>query len=189
MIACLCPWGKKGTPCTYQNEPARAPVSALRRRNWNLRTRLKVPQPGHAYIFSVQGLRLRSLSQAMICVSAFTRTAACHFVNVRYWHLADIGSAGSTFLRWRGFSPAAQRPDLKTAGRAYKSVRTGGTSLEVLVYCYGALEKWDEARRCAQQMTENVTKQPGDVLGPLGVSANAAWAEQMDGALRKASRA
>src|SRR6476660_8167914 len=49
----------------------------------------------------------------MICVSAFTRTAACHFVNVRYWHLADIGSAGSTFLRWRGFSPAAQRPDLK----------------------------------------------------------------------------
>ncbi|MGB9655712.1 MAG: hypothetical protein WCB75_10885, partial [Pseudolabrys sp.] len=59
-------------------------------------------------------------------------------------------------------------------------------SLEVLVCCYAALGKWDEARRCVQQMAI-VIKQPGDVLAPLK-SHNPAWAEQMDSALGRATR-
>ena len=68
-------------------------------------------------------------------------------------------------------------------GSAYDG--TWWTSLEVLVCCYAALGKWDEARRCAQQMA-SVTKQPGDVLAPLK-ARNPAWAEQMTSALRRAT--
>src|ERR1700687_3827915 len=48
------------------------------------------------------------------------------------------------------------------------------TSLEVLVCCYAALGKWDEARRCAQQM-DSVTRQSGAVLAPLK-TYNPSWA-------------
>ena len=74
---------------------------------------------------------------------------------------------------------------LEAATRALQVRPNWWTSLEVLVCCYAALGKWDEARRCAQQM-RTVTKQPGDVLAPLK-SHNPAWAEQIDGALRRAS--
>jgi tetratricopeptide (TPR) repeat protein len=74
---------------------------------------------------------------------------------------------------------------LEAAARALQVRPTWWTSLEVLVCCYAALAKWDEARRCAQQMA-SVTKQPGDVLAPLKTH-NPAWAEQMTNALRKAS--
>lgn len=76
---------------------------------------------------------------------------------------------------------------LEAAARALQVRPNWSTSLEVLVYCYAALGKWDEARRVARQMA-TVTRQPGDVLAPLK-SHNPAWVEQMDGALRRASRA
>ncbi|HET9536837.1 MAG TPA: tetratricopeptide repeat protein [Mesorhizobium sp.] len=75
---------------------------------------------------------------------------------------------------------------LEAAARALQVRPNWWTSLEVLVCCYAALGKWDEAQRCAQQMA-TVTKQPGDVLAPLK-SHNPAWAEQMDSALGRATR-
>jgi TolB-like protein len=75
---------------------------------------------------------------------------------------------------------------LEAATRALQVRPNWWTSLEVLVCCYATLGKWDEARRYAQQMA-TVTKQPGDVLAPLK-SHNPDWAEQMDSALRAASR-
>lgn len=75
---------------------------------------------------------------------------------------------------------------LEVAARALQVRPNWWTSLEVLVCCYAALGKWDEAHRCVQQMA-NVTKQPGDVLAPLKYH-NPAWAAQMDSALRGASR-
>ena len=75
---------------------------------------------------------------------------------------------------------------LQAAARALQVRPNWWTSLEVLVCCYAALGKWDEARRCAQQMA-GVTKQPGDVLAPLK-SHNPGWADQMDSALRRVSR-
>ena len=76
---------------------------------------------------------------------------------------------------------------LEAAARALQVRPNWWTSLEVLVCCYAALGKLDEARRVARQMA-TVTRQPGDVLAPLK-SHNPAWAEQMDSALRRASRA
>jgi len=58
------------------------------------------------------------------------------------------------------------------------------TTLEVLICCYAALGKWNEARNCAQEMA-TVMKQPGDVLAPLK-ARNADWAEKMNEALGKA---
>ncbi len=75
---------------------------------------------------------------------------------------------------------------LEAVKRALQVRPNWWTSLEVLACCYAALGQWDEARRTAQQMAA-VTKHPGDVLAPLK-SHNPAWAEQMDSALRKASR-
>jgi len=75
---------------------------------------------------------------------------------------------------------------LEAAARALQVRPNWWTSLEVLVCCYATLGKWDEARRCAQQMTA-VTKHPGDVLAPLK-SHNPVWAEQMDSALQRSSR-
>jgi TolB-like protein len=79
------------------------------------------------------------------------------------------------------------RPEagLEAAARALQVRPNWWTSLEVLVCCYAALGKWDEARRCAQQRA-SVTKQPGDVLAPLK-ARNPPWAEQMTNALRRAS--
>jgi tetratricopeptide (TPR) repeat protein len=73
---------------------------------------------------------------------------------------------------------------LESAARALQVRPNWWTSLEVLIYCYAGLEKWDEARRCAQQMAA-VVKQPGDVLAPLKAH-NRAWTEQMTNALRSA---
>ena len=73
---------------------------------------------------------------------------------------------------------------LEAAARALQVRPNWWTSLEVLICCYAALGKWDEARRFAQQM-DSVTKQPGDVLEPLKAH-NPGWREQMNTALRKA---
>jgi TolB-like protein len=73
---------------------------------------------------------------------------------------------------------------LEAAARALQVRPNWWTSLEVLVCCYAALGKWDEARRCAQQMA-SVIRQPGDVLAPLKAH-NPAWTEQMNSALRRA---
>ena len=73
---------------------------------------------------------------------------------------------------------------LEAAARALQIRPKWWTSLEVLVCCYAALRKWDEARNCAREMA-SVTKQSGDVLAPLK-RHNPIWTEQMDSALRKA---
>jgi len=73
---------------------------------------------------------------------------------------------------------------IEAAARALQVRPDWWTSLEVLVCCYAGLDKWDDARRCAQQMARG-TRQPGDVLAPLKAH-NPAWAEQMTGALRRA---
>jgi TolB-like protein len=76
---------------------------------------------------------------------------------------------------------------VEAAARALQVRPNWWTSLEVLVCCYAALEKWDEARRCAHQMA-SVTRQPGDVLAPLK-DHNPEWTEQISSALRRASTA
>ncbi len=73
---------------------------------------------------------------------------------------------------------------LEAAARALQVRPNWWTSLEVLVCCYAALERWDEARRCAQEMA-TVIKQPGDGLASLRAH-NPAWNEQMSNALRRA---
>ena len=73
---------------------------------------------------------------------------------------------------------------LEAGARALQVRPNWWTSLEVLVCCYAALGKWDEARRCAQQM-DSVTKQPGDVFQPLKAH-NPSWADEMHNALLKA---
>lgn len=80
----------------------------------------------------------------------------------------------------------AGRPEagLEAAARALQIRPKWWTSLEVLVCCYAALRKWDEARNGAREMA-SVTKQSGDVLAPLK-RHNPIWTEQMDSALRKA---
>ena len=85
----------------------------------------------------------------------------------------------------RLFSGRAEE-GLEAAARALQVRPNWWTSFEVLVCCYAALGKWDEARRCVQQMA-SVVKQPGDVLAPLK-SHNPAWAEQMHSALGRAPR-
>ncbi len=73
---------------------------------------------------------------------------------------------------------------LEAAERALQVRPNWWTSLEVLVCCYAALERWDEARRCAQEMA-SVIKQPGDGLASLRAH-NPAWNEQLSNALRRA---
>jgi len=73
---------------------------------------------------------------------------------------------------------------LEAAARALQVRPNWWTSLEVLVCCYAALGKWDEARRYGQQMA-SITKQPGDVMAPLKVH-NPSWNQQMNSALQKA---
>ena len=73
---------------------------------------------------------------------------------------------------------------LEAAARALQVRPNWWTSLEVIICCYGALEKWDEAQRYATELAR-VTRLPGDVLAPLRVH-NPNWSEQMSHALRKA---
>lgn len=73
---------------------------------------------------------------------------------------------------------------LEAAARALQVRPTWRTSLEVLACCYTALGKWDEARRCAQQMLGS-SGQPGGVLDPLKAH-NPAWAEQMTSSVQRA---
>ena len=73
---------------------------------------------------------------------------------------------------------------LEAAARALQVRPNWCTSLEVLVCCYGALEKWDEARRCAQQM-DSVPGPFGAVLAPLKTH-NPTWADEMNNALQRA---
>jgi TolB-like protein len=73
---------------------------------------------------------------------------------------------------------------LEAAARGLQVRPKWRTSLEVLVCCYAALGKWDEARNYAQEMA-NVTKQPGDVFAPLKAH-NPTWTAQMNDALRRA---
>jgi TolB-like protein len=73
---------------------------------------------------------------------------------------------------------------LEAAARALQVRPNWWTSLEVLVCCYGALEKWDEARRCAQQM-DSVPGPFGAVLAPLKTH-NPTWADEMNNALQRA---
>jgi TolB-like protein len=74
---------------------------------------------------------------------------------------------------------------LEAAARALQVRPNWWTSLEVLTCCYAALGKWDDARRCAQQMA-SVTKQPGDVFAPLKAH-NPVWTEQITSALERAN--
>jgi TolB-like protein/Tfp pilus assembly protein PilF len=83
----------------------------------------------------------------------------------------------------RLFSGRAQA-GLEAASRAVQVRPNWRTTLEVLVCCYAALGKWDEARGCAREMA-GVTRQPGDVLAPLRAN-NPRWTEQMSEALREA---
>src|SRR5215831_13114910 len=48
---------------------------------------------------------------------------------------------------------------LEAAARALQVRPNWWTSLEVLVYCYAALEKWDEARRCSQPSMDRADDQ------------------------------
>jgi TolB-like protein len=73
---------------------------------------------------------------------------------------------------------------LEAAARALQIRPNWRPSLEVLVCCYAALEKWDEARRYAQQLA-SVTRQPGDVMAPLK-ARNPKWNEQLQSALQRA---
>ncbi len=73
---------------------------------------------------------------------------------------------------------------LEAAARALQVRPTWRTSLEVLACCYAALGKWDEARRCTQQMLGS-SGQPGGVLEPLKTH-NPEWAEQMTNSIQKA---
>jgi pentatricopeptide repeat protein len=75
---------------------------------------------------------------------------------------------------------------LEAAARALQVRPNWWTSLEVLICCYAALGKWDEARRCAQQM-DSMTRQPDDVLAPLKTH-NPSWADEMNHALQRALR-
>jgi tetratricopeptide (TPR) repeat protein len=79
------------------------------------------------------------------------------------------------------------RPEagLEAAARALQVRPRWWTSLEVIICCYAALDRWDEARRYARDMT-GVAKQPGDVLAALKAH-NPRWNEQIRGALRAAS--
>jgi TolB-like protein len=78
------------------------------------------------------------------------------------------------------------RPEaaLESAARALQVRPNWGPTMEVLVCCYAALGKWDEARRFAQQMAQS-TRQPGDVMAPLRAH-NPQWHAQMKDALGKA---
>jgi TolB-like protein len=82
----------------------------------------------------------------------------------------------------------SDRPEaaLESAARALQVRPNWWPTMEVLLCCYAALGKWEEAKRIAQQM-EQSTRQPGDVMAPLRAH-NPKWNEQMARALREAAR-
>jgi TolB-like protein len=75
---------------------------------------------------------------------------------------------------------------LDDAVRAQQVRPNWWTTLEVLTCCYTALNKWDEARDCFRQV-EAVTRQPGDVLGPMKQN-NPHWKQQIDAARERAQQ-
>jgi len=89
----------------------------------------------------------------------------------------------STCLRARLFSGRV-KATLESAARALQVRQNWWTSLEAIVCCYAALEKWDEAHRYVQLM-KSVKKPTGDVMAPLNAH-NPVWAEQVAIALQKA---
>ena len=74
---------------------------------------------------------------------------------------------------------------LEAAIRALQVRPNWWTTFEVLACCYAKLDRWDDARRCTQEMSK-LEKQPGDVLAVLRAQ-NPNWAEQISKALRRAS--
>jgi tetratricopeptide (TPR) repeat protein len=79
---------------------------------------------------------------------------------------------------------AQPQAGLDAAVRAQQVRPNWGTTLEVLVCCYAALERWDEARDCMRQLRTSA-KSDGDVLAPLKLN-NPRWREQMAFAMQKA---
>jgi TolB-like protein len=79
-----------------------------------------------------------------------------------------------------------QEGALAAAVRAQQVRPNWWTTLEVLICCYAALARWDDARACVRQL-EAVARQPGDVLAPLKLN-NPHWREQMDAARQSASQ-
>jgi tetratricopeptide (TPR) repeat protein len=76
-----------------------------------------------------------------------------------------------------------QEAALDAAVRAQQVRPNWWTTLEVLVCCYVALNRWDEARNCMQQLSVSA-KPEGDVLAPLKLN-NHRWKEQMEFAKEK----
>ena len=78
------------------------------------------------------------------------------------------------------------RPEagLEAAARALQVWPNWWTSLEVIICCYAAVDRWDEARRYTRDLAR-VAKEPGDVLAALRAH-NPGWNERMRGALRAA---
>jgi TolB-like protein len=74
---------------------------------------------------------------------------------------------------------------LEAAIQAQQVRPNWSTTLEVLVCCYAALDRPEEARDCARQLAK-VGRTPGGVLAPLKAN-NPGWKEQMDAAIRDAS--
>jgi TolB-like protein len=76
-----------------------------------------------------------------------------------------------------------QEGALDAAVRAQQVRPNWWTTLEVLVCCYVALNRWDEAKDCMHQLRVSA-KPEGDVLGPLKLN-NPCWKEQLDFAKEK----
>jgi len=73
---------------------------------------------------------------------------------------------------------------LLTAGQALGTRPDWRPTLETMACCYGAVDKWDDARRCVRQMAQ--LKSPSnDVLAPLW-ERKPLWRDQMSDLLRKA---
>ncbi len=73
---------------------------------------------------------------------------------------------------------------LLTAGRALGTRPDWRPTLETMACCYGAADKWDDARRCVRQMAQ-LQSPSNDVLAPLW-ERKPLWRDQMSDLLRKA---
>jgi TolB-like protein len=74
---------------------------------------------------------------------------------------------------------------LEAAVRAQQVRPNWLMSLEVLICCYAALDRWDEARDCARLISREA-REASRLLAPLKAN-NPGWKEQMDTAISKAS--
>ena len=79
-----------------------------------------------------------------------------------------------------------QESALDAAVRAQQVRPNWWTTLEVLICCYVALERWNEARDCMRQLQMGA-RQHGDVLAPLKLN-NPHWREQMDAAKQSSNQ-